>query len=42
MKGKRKGALMRKFIINALFLLLLRNFINKTIENWNSMRYNTR
>lgn len=32
-KGKRKGALMRKFIINAPFLPLLRNFINKTLEN---------
>ena len=33
---------MRKIIINSLFLPLLRNFINKTLENWNSMRYNTR
>ena len=33
MKGKRKGELMRKIIINAPFLPLLRNFINKTLEN---------
>jgi len=33
MKGKRKGVLMRKFIINNPFLPLLRNFINKTLEN---------
>jgi len=32
MKGKRKGVLMRKIIINTPFLPLLRKFIKKTLE----------
>lgn len=31
-KGKRKGVLMRKIIINTPFLPLLRKFIKKTLE----------
>jgi len=41
MKESGKGLLMRKIIINSPFLSLLRNFIKKTLENWNLMRYNT-